>query len=59
MRPRSADSFRSSIYRQGTKVAKERGGEALNLKFEIRNEEVKLRMDADEREWGKSSNFKL
>jgi hypothetical protein len=41
MRPRSADSFRRSIYRQVAKVAKGRGGEALNLKFEIRKEEDK------------------
>ena len=34
-----------------------RRGEALNLKFEIRKEEVEPRMDAKEREWGKSSNF--
>ena len=30
-----------------------RGGEALNLKFEIRKEEVEPRMDAKEREWGR------
>jgi hypothetical protein len=33
------------VYRQGAKVAKGRGGriaEALNLKFEIRNEEEEL-----------------
>ncbi len=49
----------NSIYRQGAKVAKGRGGEALNLKFEIRKEEVEPRMDAKEREWEKSSNYKF
>jgi hypothetical protein len=41
---------RKRIYRQGAKVAKGRRGEALNLKFEIRKEEVEPRMDAKERE---------
>jgi hypothetical protein len=48
-----------SIYRQGAKVAKGRRGEALNLKFEIRKEEDEPRMDANKREWGKSSNFEF
>ena len=50
MRPRSADSFRRIIYRKVAKVAKERRGKALNLKFEIRKEEVEPRMDAGEKE---------
>ena len=35
------------IYRQGAKVAKERGEEALNLKHEIQNEEIEPRINAD------------
>ena len=38
------------IYRQGAKVAKERGEEALNLKNEIRNEEIEPRINANKHE---------
>jgi len=42
---------REDFYRQGAKVAKGRGGriaEALNLKFEIRNEEEELEVIGEE-----------
>ena len=44
---------RRGVYRKAAKVAKGRRVEALNLKFEIRKEEVEPRMDAKEREWGR------